>query len=205
MIKISNSDLEKIDVYFTADTHFGSARTYGLSQRDRIFGSIDEMDIIMVTALQKAARKSIRNGKKPILFHLGDIGNIWNINEINDLYKKIYLITGNYEENDDFTLTDEDLHSYGITKVFHKKVAVDFGGMPIALAHKPTDCKKLIENTDGCKYGLFGHTHGRQMVKSFGIDVGVDAQLFAPISLDDAKFLLNAIDKGYYDQDVWCQ
>lgn len=159
----------------------------------------------MITVLQNSARKSIRKGNPPILFHLGDIGDIWNIQEIKDLYKRIYLITGNYEENDDFTITDEGLHSYGITKVFHKKVAVDFGGMTLALAHNPTDCKELIENTDGCKYGLFGHIHGRQTIKPFGIDVGVDAQHFAPISLNDVKFLLNIIDKGYYDQDVWSQ
>lgn len=32
MIRISNNELEKFDFYFTADTHFGSVITYGLSQ-----------------------------------------------------------------------------------------------------------------------------------------------------------------------------
>ena len=42
-------------------------------------------------------------------------------------------------------------------------------------------------------------------VKKFGIDVGVDANNYEPMSLADVRFYINAIDKGYYDDDVWCQ
>lgn len=53
------------------------------------------------------------------------------------------------------------------------------------------------------KFLLFGHIHGLQKIKMFGLNVGVDCNNFEPISLEDVQFFRNAIEKGYYDQDVW--
>ena len=67
----------------------------------------------------------------------------------------------------------------------------------LVLAHEPLK----IKETGG--KGLFGHIHGRQKIKTFGIDVGVDGNNFYPLSEDDVEFYLNAIRKGYYDKEVW--
>ena len=207
MLWIPNDEMKHKEIWFTADTHFGSERTLQLSKRDRLFkNDVKYMNANILQGFHNAAEKSHSHGKEAILFHLGDIGELdYCMKQIKIWYDKIYLITGNYEESPEFSLSDDELKEYGITSIFHEKTLVHFGGELLALAHKPTDCKELIENTTGCKYGLFGHIHGRQMVKPFGIDVGVDAQHFAPINLEDVKFFLNAIEKGYYDQDVWCQ
>ena len=51
---------------------------------------------------------------------------------------------------------------------------------------------------------LFGHIHGRQKVKPWeGLDVGVDSNNFTPCSIQDIEFYRNALEKGYYDEEVW--
>ena len=53
---------------------------------------------------------------------------------------------------------------------------------------------------------LFGHIHGRQRIKPFGLDVGVDTNNFTPCRASkEIRFFLNALDKGYYDEEVWVQ
>ena len=56
---------------------------------------------------------------------------------------------------------------------------------------------------EGKDYLLFGHIHGRQKVKKFGLDVGVDGNNYEPYSIDDIHFYANALDKGYYDAEVF--
>ena len=75
------------------------------------------------------------------------------------------------------------------------------------MAHEPTRALSVRNK----KYNdekipiAFGDIHGRQKVKSWdGYDVGVDSNNFTPVSRDDLFFYFNAIEKGYYDQDVWC-
>ena len=58
------------------------------------------------------------------------------------------------------------------------------------------------ENYDKKCFNLFGHIHGRQMVKRFGLDVGVDCHHFKPISIKDVLFYKTAIEK-YYDNNVF--
>ena len=37
-----------------------------------------------------------------------------------------------------------------------------------------------------------------------GLDVGVDVHGFAPMSAEEVEFFLNALEKGYYDAEVFC-
>ena len=65
------------------------------------------------------------------------------------------------------------------------------------------DCLKDIEDLSK-EFFLFGHIHGRQFIKKFGIDVGVDCNHFRPMSWDDVLFYQNAMVKKYYDENVFC-
>lgn len=67
------------------------------------------------------------------------------------------------------------------------------------MVHRPIDCIRDISTA----FNLFGHIHGRQKVKRYGIDVGVDANFFRPMSADDVVFYMNAIVNGYYDNNVY--
>lgn len=88
---------------------------------------------------------------------------------------------------------------------------VDFSGLNIRI-EKGVKTYSLYMNHEPCMLNqlptndyekmLFGHIHGRQMVKKFGLDVGVDAHHFRPISTDDVIFYLEAINE-HYDYNVF--
>ena len=64
------------------------------------------------------------------------------------------------------------------------------------VTHKPQDC-------DRTAFNLYGHIHGRQLVKTYGLDVGVDGHHFYPLSMkDDVAFFKQAIEK-FYDDNVF--
>ena len=69
----------------------------------------------------------------------------------------------------------------------------------INLFHEPNCC---VKDSPIVKFNLFGHIHGRQMIKRYGLDVGVDAHDFRPISKDEVEFWMNAI-KNHYDEEVF--
>ena len=114
-----------------------------------------------------------------VVYHLGDFGESWPAQYLNG---KIRLILGNYERD-------------GKTPIPPGVEVIDPGNyMSYYLSHEPPKIG----------HSLFGHIHGRQMVKPWvGLDVGVDCHNFTPVPKEDADFYLNAIYKGYYDSLVW--
>lgn len=145
-----------------------------------------------------------------------------------------YLVLGNYEKKDmeEQGLTFDEyraklIETEGWTDVFETAAVLDCQNTindssgqsfhpGIVLTHDPYDFVQLedyvldkyhygfSDKNDRFVYALFGHIHGRQMIKEFGIDVGVDAQHFKMITLEDCMFYLNAISQGFYDQSVFC-
>lgn len=64
------------------------------------------------------------------------------------------------------------------------------------VTHKPQDC-------DTSEFNLYGHIHGRQLVKTYGLDVGVDGHHFYPLSMkEDVAFFKRAIEE-FYDDNVF--
>lgn len=174
--------------WFTSDTHFGSSRALVLSCRP--FKSVEEMDWTMI----QKWNDRVKPGDK--VYHLGDFGELWPLQYLNG---DITLILGNYERK----LNDEEIHKL----LTHPKLKVESSDEveEFFLAHEPTIGLKKMKAESDKDWLLFGHIHGRQKVKKFGIDVGVDCNNFAPMSIDEVRFYTNAIEKGYYDKDVWCQ
>ena len=184
-------------IYFTSDTHFGQERTLVLSKRP--FTSVEEMDRIMIANWNSIVKHD------NIVFHLGDFGNYEVAKQLNG---DIYLILGNYERKDieeGKISIDELQYKYGfkvigdedIYKLPEKLRLLDPTAEPlnIQLQHEPSKCDKNMFN-------LFGHIHGRQMVKRFGLDVGVDCHHFKPVSFKDVLFYKEAIEK-HYDEEVF--
>ena len=195
--------------YFTSDTHFGSQRTLDLSRRP--FKSTLEMDWKMVELWNQTVRPWDE------VYHLGDFGDRSWLKFLNG---EIKLVQGNYEkdevkahwEESKFIETLEGIgfdHVYKADKIPH--IMID--EYHIHLVHEPTNLKTLVDYEmqspvweslgKDHRFALFGHIHGRQMIKKYGLDVGVDCSKFKPVSEEDIKFYLNAIEKGYYDENVW--
>lgn|SRR5574344_147605 len=191
-------------IWFTSDTHFSSDRARTLSKRP--FSTTKDMDMTMVERWNRVV------GPNDLVYHLGDFGNY---DMLNYLSGDIQLVYGNYEraELDSSKLNDQtflrDLKARGFNAIYTGTTEVEIDGLPktVIVAHEPTLCKNELFVREGRHYplGLFGHIHGRQKIKPFGIDVGVDCNNFTPISEQDVKFYFNAIERGYYDQEVWVQ
>lgn len=221
---------ENTPVVITSDTHFGQKRTFELSKRDRAFSSVENMDTVMI----KYFKDELIMNPNAIFIHLGDRGgdplNPNHIHEtmrsFNILADKSYLILGNYEvcEMKNLNMSFDEYREYliikeGWTNVF-KHIAfitspykIENGLNPrYCLIHDPLDfccMKKYFQNNNERSdindlYCLFGHIHGRQMVKRFGIDVGVDCHNYKPIKIQDCDFFINAIERKYYDDSVFC-
>ncbi len=178
-------------IWFTSDTHFGSDRTLKLSKRP--FTNVKEMDEYIIEQWNKVV------GEDDIVYHLGDFGDY---NMIEKLNGKVILICGNYELRNEQFKRFSDFKDYLINLGFKEaepfnKTIVD-NNKEYFLCHKPSEAK-LIKAYNDC-YCLFGHIHKLQMVKRYGLNVGVDCHNFKPISLDEVDFYLNAIDKHYDDE-----
>ena len=190
--------------FFTSDTHFGSDRALTLSKRP--FSTVEEMDWTMVERWNKVVSPSSR------VIHLGDFGNYEMAKYLNG---NITVLCGNYErkELEEGNINPfKELEARNINVIDQKVGAIQVKGfeedpdLELVLGHEPTKVKTYIDTRakarDPKAKGIFGHIHGRQKIKKFGVDVGVDGNDFTPVSLKTIKFYLEAIDK-HYDEDVW--
>ena len=190
--------------FFTSDTHFGQSRALEYSKRP--FVDTYDMDWAMIERWNSKVSPGSR------VYHLGDFGDYEKLKYLNG---KVTLILGNYErsEKERLGLDMIDYSNYLKEKGFDEVIFTTSDNVvkcpesiPVILGHEPSKVLIEIEKSSGeYKYGLFGHIHGIQKVKPFGLDVGVDAHNFAPISRKEAGFYINNIEKGHYDSEVWCK
>lgn len=181
------------EIFFTADTHFGSERSLTLSRRP--FDNVTEMDTEMI----RLWNKDVKPGDT--VYHGGDFGDYTKVKELNG---DIILVLGNYEIKDleNGIITKEYLLDLGFKDVIDNITVDNFNvKMPeitkIHVTHQPDQC--II---DPEVFNLFGHIHGRQLVKKFGLDVGVDGHHFRLLSTKDICFYMEAIKK-HYDHNVF--
>lgn len=172
-------------IFFTSDTHFGSERAMTLSRRP--FTSAKEMDAALILNWNNKVASD------DVVYHLGDFGNL-------DIYPylhgKIHLILGNYETDamQENPALQAELQKCFVSVLPHTTLTLK-DNAPVYLTHKPSECKKDMFN-------LFGHIHGLRKVSQNGLNVGVDANHFAPLSEDDVLFFKDAII-NHYDYEVF--
>lgn len=175
--------------WFISDTHFSQQRTLDLSKRP--FRNVKEMDLEIISNWNKNVNVN------DSVYLLGDIGE-------NDKYldclnfKMLHFVKGNYERDKIPDLV-ESLKKRKNVKVYdNDECKVKVGDFNCVLRHEPITDYKLKDD----EFVLYGHIHGRQFIKNKGLDVGVDCHNFTPLSEEDVAFYLNAIDKGFYDNQV---
>ena len=194
-LKWDSRRTELYNTFFTSDTHFGQERALTLSLRP--FKDVEEMDWTMVERWNKYVRPN------SIVYHLGDFGNYEMLKYLNG---KVILIRGNHDKEEKEKLLEygfSDVTDSTITFMYPKTdIEDDFDGAKLILGHEPKTCLEVLKSEDKeYTYALFGHIHGKQKVKKFGIDVGVDANNFYPMrATKEVRFLINALQKGYDDE-----
>lgn len=182
---------ERPQTWFTSDTHFGDSRAWELSRRP--FKSVEAMDLYMM--------RKWNDSVKPCdtIYHLGDFGK----NEekyVPFLNGKKILVYGNYERENKYQVIDSLFD-----KTYKQSVIVTINDKKYCLCHEPLRGRSVMNKHKELYGCIFGHIHGRSKVKQFmAVDVGVDSWYYKPMSIDDCNFFINAVDKGYYDGNVWC-
>ena len=180
------------NTYFTSDTHFSSERALKLSTRP--FANIEEMDWRMIENWNNVVNPN------DYVYHLGDFGDEWPLQYLSG---KITLIDGNYEHEGKYNINSALVHNHSKD---YEIIAYDINlNGSFILIHEPVKCKEIIDKHNGELFGLYGHIHGRQWIKKFGIDVGVDCNNFTPVSAEKVNFYRNAVEKNMYDENVWIQ
>lgn len=185
-------------IYFTSDEHYGSERTLKLSKRP--FKNPEQMDEVLISNFNSKVKED------DVIWHLGDFGNFQNLRYLPGSH---FLIMGNYEWDECKKKFKSDFEEYkkyllmdvGFVDVFPIHYLTE-NHIMYKLAHEPQYCTKDDVHIPDEFFNLYGHIHGRQMVRKYGIDVGVDAHHFFPISFDDVEFYRNAI-KNHYDNNVF--
>lgn len=202
--------------WFTSDTHFSQHRTLTLSNRP--FRNTIEMDWVIIENWNREV------GPWDKIYHLGDFGNHEKVKYLNGIKT---LLMGNYErqelkENGLENASEAEQCKYFLDKgwdeVFpdrfidislpRRMIPLEYPRMDLIVGHEPIDVKNHVdlfkELGEENVFGLFGHIHGRQGIKPWGMDIGVDFNHFSPVSLEKVFFIYSAIKKGYYDDNVWC-
>ena len=183
--------------YFTSDTHFSSERALTLSMRP--FETIEEMDWTMIERWNKEVMPC------DTVWHLGDFGDNWPLGYLSG---NIKFLNGNYERDGKSTI-DRTL-----VEVIGNDATIELNSKIYYLSHEPERCRRVVnwhENKQKFQVGqykvfaLYGHIHGRQRIKPFGMDVGVDCSNFTPVSTNEVAFYRDAVEKGFYDENVWVQ
>lgn len=182
-------------LYFTSDTHFGSDRHLELSKRP--FLNVADMDLTFISNWNKTVTSN------DIVFHLGDFGDLSVLQKLN--FKKMFLLKGNYEHDiKDFCVDDPRVVVCDNNDNVMKFV---LDGEEIPCVHEPlfdrgSKLGDYFMKTSN-KFFLYGHIHEKGLAKHNGLNVGIDAHNYKPISVDVVRFYKNAI-QIHYDGNVFC-
>jgi calcineurin-like phosphoesterase family protein len=161
------------NIWFTADTHYLHANI--IRYTGRPFDNADEMDEALIYNWNSVV------GVSDVVYHLGDFAfgrgstpeKITGI--INRLHGQINLIPGNHDR-------DKKIKNISRLRVVDSIYTIKPAKMKITLCHWP------MMSWPGSHKGswhLFGHVHGKLETESLSFDVGVDANNYTPVHLDD--------------------
>lgn len=201
--------------WFTSDLHLNDTRMFTcppttVHYRPQ-FNSLEEMNHAIINNINHFV------DEKDNLFILGDIfcedlvDGVECFKQIK--CKNIVLIVGNHdltsETHELKKLINDLLNQKNIdlaTSRFIKSNSIDNESDVYYMCHYPMKAKHLIEKnkheTDNI-YALVGHVHGAWRIQPRMINVGIDAWGFRPVSLYEINFVVNAMKKGYLDQEVY--
>lgn len=124
------------------------------------------------------------------VYILGDVSiDDEGLNFMDQLNGYKILIKGNYDEP-----RNQELLKTKFNEIYENLV-IDINEKPVHLVHYPNQGKAHLFN-------IVGHIHGLWKVQRNMINVGVDAWNYLPVSEEQIKFCMNAIEK-FYDDNVF--
>lgn len=189
--------------WFVSDTHFTHARINELAERP--FATVDEMNAAIVENWNRVVKPSDQ------VWHLGDVG-MGQLARFRPLLQRLngrkHLIAGNHDE---VWPGHREAHQHQRTwlQVFdsiqpfaRKKIC----GQRVMLSHFPywgggdhTEVERYPDYRlpDTGAWLLHGHTHSTVRVHRRMINVGVEANNYTPVSINEIVRLIEAAPEGY--------
>jgi calcineurin-like phosphoesterase family protein len=173
-------------IYFTSDTHFGHANI--IRHCNRPFATVESMDAALLDAINQ------RVGPEDTLYHLGDF--CFRSGDP-DRYraamrcKHVVLILGNHDPRtkdgrpkEKFAGLFKDVRDLMRIEVEHEGVE-----RTIVMCHYAL---RVWEKSHHGAWHLFGHSHGSlpDDPAALSWDVGVDANAFTPLSVEDIAAIM---------------
>lgn len=187
--------------FFTSDLHLGHANIIRLAGRP--FLDVDEMDRGLIRAINE------RVAPTDTLWVLGDFSFRIPVEEAYALRQEINcrdvrLVTGNHDKDwagqpEPYSSCFSEVHELG--HVLH----LDKGAVEPPRSRKVTLCHYPMASWDGSRHGavhLHGHIHSvgsgyNERMRSLGVlryDVGVDANGYAPVSLEEVLAWFDGVE-----------
>lgn len=156
--------------FFTADTHFGDHRVLNLHRRP--FTSAAEMDQSLTERWNRVVRPDDE------VWHLGDFARSLRVAEevLSSLNGRKHLLRGNNDPAGVELLG-------GWVGVYDYRELMAEEETLLVLCHYPF---RSWNGQHRRSINLHGHSHGRLKALPRQIDVGVDAQDFSPVTLEQA-------------------
>jgi len=150
----------------------------------RPFADADEMDAALIANWNRRVQPN------DTVFHIGDVSfrNATDTGRVLDqLYGVKYLILGNHDR----VIRDNKSLLGRFAEVYDYGTEIKYEGMLFVLCHYPMITWR---NAHHGSFMLHGHCHGSLRYPNPGriMDVGVDPQNYAPISIDEVVERLSA-------------
>lgn len=230
MIYTNNGEY-KPSIFFTSDTHFSQKRTLELSKRPfKSVEEMDQTIIDNWNSVVKPNDTVYHLGdfgnaniRKKLNGHIRLITGNYEFND--GIYVIEYGESGSELHKNTYKLEDEpgfeeyvdDMYlKFGFESVYNVSVdnpfkasyseyidELNFDDIKLGLSHLPSEIERAVNDPNNpINFGLFGHIHKLQMVRRYGLNVGIDCNNYFPMSLDDVKFYINGI-KNHYDSEVF--
>jgi len=173
--------------WFTSDTHFGHAAI--LTHGRYIFDSVENMDAVLIKNWND------RVGLRDDIYHLGDFNfrsTRTTAEYLGELRGRIHLIEGNHDPK--YALRYRQLFA-SVQPVKYLKL----DGKRITLYHY---AQRVWRGSNLGSWHLYGHSHGGIPDLGRSMDVGVDAQSFAPIEFAQVREALKDRPFTYHHPDM---
>ncbi len=164
-------------IWFTSDLHLGHRSV--ISMCGRPFETVEEMNEAIIQNFNACVKKN------DIVYILGDIAHRTPVDDVNQMIARLngkkFLCKGNHDKKYDATLF-EGIYDF---------LEISINGVNASLMHYPM--LEWPKSRRGSLH-LHGHVHSKGeynlQQKNNGIlryDVGVDANKFAPVSIEQVK------------------
>ena len=188
-------------IWLTADIHYGHKNIIKYSERP--FKNITEMNNTIVSNWNSVATC------KDTVYILGDI-TLESIHTFREFIKRIvakevFIIPGGHDKRWVKQFPDDYFHKYSGDYDYDKYVNIVSSLYEIRVAHETIVlCHYPMETWEKSHYGslhFHGHAHCHLPLRKNRLDVGVDCHNFFPVSLEQAKKLIQENNANFLDKN----